>query len=179
MRNILMIGGAATALAACGQSTPGAAPTVAATSTGPTAEQATRLMGEWEYATEMKITDISGVSAATASQMSGTRPSQIHRECLNKPETRADVDKMFESGSNGCKFTKTDAPVNKIVGAVACNNPTGMNGNGTLNGTIGPSDLKVTMALKTTMPAPTNRREMATVQMLITMTGRRLGDCPK
>ena len=184
MRNILVIGGAAMALSgalsACGQSTPGAAPTAAATSAGATATQTTRLMGLWEYTTRMKITDVSGIPAAMASQMqAGSQPAQVHRECLSKPETRADVDKMFESSSNGCKFTKTDAPANKIVGTVACNNPAGMNGNGTLNGTIGPSDLNLTMALKTTMPSPANRSVKATVQMLMTMTGRRLGDCPK
>src|SRR5438046_1585912 len=108
MRNILVIGGAAMALmgaltgtlTACGQSTPGAAPTAAATSAAPTAAQTTRLRGQWEYTTRMKITDVSGIPAAMASQMqAANRPAQVHRECLSKPETRADVDKMFESSS--------------------------------------------------------------------------------
>ena len=184
MRNVLVIGGAAMALTgaltACGQSTPGAAPTAAATGAGATATPTTRLMGQWEYTTRMKITDVSGIPAAMASQMqAASPPAQVHRECLSKPETRADIDKMFESNSNGCKFTKTDAPANEIVGTVACNNPNGMNGGGTLSGTIGPSDVNLTMALKTTMPSPADRNAKATVQMLMTMTGKRLGDCPK
>jgi hypothetical protein len=178
MRNYLLIAGAAMSLTACGQSTPGASPTAAATDAG--AAQPTRLVGEWEYTTQMKITAVSGVPAAMASQMqAASPPPQVRRECLSKPETRADIDKMFANGNNDCKFTKTAAPADKIAGTVACHAANGMDGTGTINGAVGPSDLNLTMALKSTMPSPVKQSAPATVQMLVTMTARRVGDCPK
>jgi hypothetical protein len=177
MRTCLLIAGAAMSLTACGQSTPGATPTATATSA---AAQPTRLVGEWEYTTLMKVTAVSGIPADMANRMQITSPPpQVRRECLSKPETRADIDKMFASGNNDCKFTKTDAAADKIAGTVACHSANGMNGTGTINGAIGPSDLSLTMALKSTMPSPVKQGATATMQMLVAMTGKRIGDCPK
>ena len=177
MRNYLLIAGAAMSLTACGQSTPGTPSAATATSA---ATQPTRLMGEWEYTTLMKITAVSGVPAAMANQMQATSPPpQVRRECLSKPETRADIDKMFANGNNDCKFTKAAAPADKIAGTVACHAANGMNGTGTINGSIGPSDLSLTMALQSTMPSPVKQGATATIDMLVAMTGKRVGDCPK
>jgi predicted small lipoprotein YifL len=180
MRTCLLIAGAAMSLTACGQSTPGAAPTAAATSGDTAKTQTTRLMGEWEYTMQMKITDVQGLPAAQASQMqNASPPPRVSRECLSKPETQADLDKMFAANSGGCTVTKSAAPAGKIAGTILCSNPNGMNGTGTVSGSVAPSDLSLIIALKSKVPVPTNPDAAASLQMLLTMTGKRVGDCPK
>jgi hypothetical protein len=186
MRTCLLIVGAAVSLTACNQSTPGATPkptptpTPTATSGGGGEAQTTRLMGEWEYTMQMKITDIQGVPAAQAEAMLGASPPpRTNRECLRKPETQADLDKMFAASSGGCAITKIPSPPGKIAGTINCTNPSGMNGTGTINGSVAPSDLSMVIALKSKVPVSTNSNAPASLQMLLTMTGKRIGDCPK
>ncbi|MEP7005102.1 MAG: DUF3617 domain-containing protein [Sphingomonas bacterium] len=187
MRTCLLIAGAAIWLTACNQSTPGATPTPTPAPTGTASSgssdakaQTTRLMGEWEYTMQMKITDIQGVPAAQAEAMLGASPPpRTNRECLRKPETPADLDKMFAASSGGCTITKIPAPAGKIAGTINCTNPSGMNGTGTINGSVAPSDLNVVIALKSKVPVPTDPSAAASLQMLLTMTGKRIGDCPK
>jgi hypothetical protein len=181
MRTSLLIVGAAMSLTACNQSTPGATPTATATSgSGGGQAQTTRMVGEWEYTMQMKITDIHGVPAAQAQAMLGANPPpRTNRECLRKPETQADLDKMFAASSGGCTITKSPAPAGKIAGTILCTNPNGLNGSGTINGSVAPGDLGMVIKLKSKVPVPANPNASASLQMLLTMTGKRIGDCPK
>jgi hypothetical protein len=176
VRIYLLLGGAALALTACNQSAPNAPPTPA--STDPAKMLTPRLVGEWEYTTQMSITGVQGVAPAMEQRMRGlSPPAEIRRECLSKPETQADVDKMFEAGSNGCKFTKIATPPDKIAGTAACSAANGGTGGGTVSGSLHPTSLDLTMKLESRMPMPD--KTAASVEMLMTMTAKRIGDCPK
>lgn len=176
VRNYLLLAGAAMALNACNQSAPTAPPIPA--STDPAKTLTARVPGEWEYHMTMAITGVHGVPAATEKRIRGIAPpSNTNRECLSKPETQADVDKMFEANSNGCKFTKVAAPPGRIAGTASCNGANGAVGGGTVEGAIGATSMALTMKLQTSMPMPD--KAAASLDMLMTMTGKRIGDCRK
>ena len=176
MRNYLLLAGAVLALAACNPSTPTAPPTPA--STDPAKVLTARVPGEWEYSMTMAIIGVHGVPDTMARKILGVKaPSHTNRECLSKPETQADVDKMFDRSDSGCKFTKVAAPPGKIAGTAACSGANGASGSGTVEGSIGATSMDLTMKLRSKMPMP--GKDAATLDMLMTMAGKRIGDCPK
>jgi hypothetical protein len=129
----------------------------------------------------MQIVDVKGVPEPAASMMkSATPPAQPpEQECITTAEAAKDMSELMNgSKDKSCRYSDMKSSGGTFSGTAECGNPgEPMQGKGKFAGKVAPEAIDIDLDMTATMAMP-GMPGNGTIQMKITRTGKRIGECP-
>ena len=174
MKTCLILGVAALALAACGQSGGGneSSPAGGGSASGSASASGVNLQpGEWEMKTEVVNVSAEGLPAGIAEGMKA-QASSTTKTCMTPEEAKGPKGDIFAGKDSNCKSEGFSWSGGKIKGKTVC---TAGGGSGKtemeMEGTYSAQNIDMTMKSKTDLAGKAMTMEMR-------VQGRRVGECP-